>query len=118
MQFRLWFRSGRAQPRPGSLGRGMVRPFAFEAANEYSEQCRAGRIHQYRLQTRRNFPKRAMNIPTYEQWKRDTSLGITKPRSGVLKKLDDGIEKYNKAKSQDNLWAIKNALEDWKRSKG
>ena len=59
-----------------------------------------------------------MNIPTYEQWKRDTTLGITKPRSKVLQALDAAIEKYNKAKIQDNLWAIKNAFEDWKRSKG
>jgi hypothetical protein len=59
-----------------------------------------------------------MSIPTYEQWQRDTSLGITKPRSGLLKSLDAAIEKYNKAKTQDNLWAIKNAFEDWKRSKG
>ena len=59
-----------------------------------------------------------MNIPTYEQWKKDTTLGITKPRSKVLQALDAAIEKYNKAKNQDNLWAIKNAFEDWKRSKG
>jgi len=59
-----------------------------------------------------------MNIPTYDQWKKDTTLGITKPRSKALQALDAAIEKYNKAKTQDNLWAIKNALEDWKRSKG
>ncbi len=59
-----------------------------------------------------------MSIPTYEQWQRETNLGITKPRSGVLRALDAAIEKYNKVKSQDNLWAIKNAFEDWKRSKG
>lgn len=59
-----------------------------------------------------------MNIPTYDQWKKDTTLGITKPRSKVLQALDAAIDKYNKAKTQDNLWAIKNAFEDWKRSKG
>ena len=59
-----------------------------------------------------------MNIPTYDQWKKDTTLGITKPRSKVLQALDTAIEKYNKAKTQDNLWAIKNAFEEWKRSKG
>lgn len=59
-----------------------------------------------------------MNIPTYEQWKRDTSLGVLKPRSAVLQSLDASIDKYNKGKTQDNLWAIKNAFEDWKRSKG
>lgn len=59
-----------------------------------------------------------MNIPTYDQWKKDTTLGITKPRSKALQAMDAAIEKYNKAKNQDNLWAIKNAFEDWKRSKG
>ena len=59
-----------------------------------------------------------MNIPTYEQWKRDTSLGIMKPRSTQMQSLDSAIEKYNKTKNQDNLWAIKNAFEDWKQSKG
>lgn len=59
-----------------------------------------------------------MSIPTYEQWKRETSLGVLKPRSGVLQSLDAAIDKYNKAKNQDNLWAVKNAFEDWKRSKG
>ncbi len=59
-----------------------------------------------------------MSIPTFEQWKQETSLGILKPRSGLLVSLDAAIEKYNKAKTQDNLWAIRNAFEDWKRSKG
>lgn len=59
-----------------------------------------------------------MSIPTYEQWKKDTSLGILKPRSGLIQSLDSAIEKYNNAKTQENLWAIKNAFEDWRRSKG
>ena len=59
-----------------------------------------------------------MSIPTYEQWKQETSLGVLKPRSGVLLSLDAAIDKYNKAKTQDNLWAVKNAFESWKRSKG
>ena len=59
-----------------------------------------------------------MSIPTYEQWKQATSLGILKPRSAPLESLDAAIEKYNRARTQDNLWAIKNAFEDWKRSKG
>ena len=59
-----------------------------------------------------------MSIPTYEQWKRDTSLGLLKPRSATLQSLDAAIDKYNKARTQDNLWAIKNAFEDWKRAKG
>jgi hypothetical protein len=59
-----------------------------------------------------------MNIPTFEQWKRDTSLGILKPRSAVLQALDAAIDKYNRGRTPDNLWAIKNAFEDWKRSKG
>ena len=59
-----------------------------------------------------------MNIPATDQWKQDTSLGIMKPRSGQLKSLDAAIEKYNQSKTQDKLWAIKNAFEDWKKSKG
>ena len=59
-----------------------------------------------------------MSIPTYEQWKQATSLGVLKPRSAALQSLDAAIEKYNKARNQDNLWAIKNAFDDWKRSKG
>jgi len=59
-----------------------------------------------------------MTIPNYEQWKRETSLGILKPRSAVLQALDTAIDKYSRAKTQDNLWAIKNAFEDWKRAKG
>ena len=59
-----------------------------------------------------------MSIPTYEQWKQDTSMGVLKPRSGLLLSLDAAIDKYNKSKTQDNLWSIKNAFEDWKRSRG
>jgi hypothetical protein len=59
-----------------------------------------------------------MSIPTYDQWKQATSLGMLKPRSAVLQSLDAAIDKYNKSKTPDNLWAIKSAFEDWKRSKG
>ena len=58
------------------------------------------------------------NIPTYEKWKSDTSLGITKPRSSLMVALDKAIEQYNKSKNTDNLWAIKHAFEAWKASKG
>lgn len=59
-----------------------------------------------------------MNIPTYDQWKQSTSLGMMKPRSGLLLSLDQAIEKYNKSKTPENLWAIKHAFEAWKSSKG
>ena len=59
-----------------------------------------------------------LNIPLYEQWKKDTSLGFTQPRSSLMQALDKAIEQYNKVKNEDNQWAIKNAFESWKSSKG
>jgi hypothetical protein len=47
----------------------------------------------------------------------DTALGITKPRSSLLKALDGAIQQYDLQKNQQNLFKIKNAFEDWKRSK-
>ena len=48
----------------------------------------------------------------------DTGLGITKPRSTALKELDAAIEQYGRARTQDNLFKIRNAFEAWKRYKG
>lgn len=59
-----------------------------------------------------------MNIPTYDQWKLDTSAGITQPRSSLMVAIDEAIIAYNASKKTDNLWAIKHALEAWKSSKG
>ncbi len=58
-----------------------------------------------------------MSIPSSDQWKQDTYV-IMKPRSGPLQSLDAAIEKYNQTRTDKNLWQIKNAFEDWKRSKG
>jgi hypothetical protein len=57
-------------------------------------------------------------IPGYQQWMNETGLGITKPRSSLLKTLDATIQQYDLQKNQQNLFKIKNAFEDWKRSKG
>ncbi|HTW59891.1 MAG TPA: hypothetical protein VMD99_17315 [Terriglobales bacterium] len=57
-------------------------------------------------------------IPTYKQWVQDTSLNVLKPRSSQLKAVDTAIQQYETMKTQDNLFRIKNAFEDWKRFKG
>ncbi len=59
-----------------------------------------------------------MPIPSSQQWLNDTKLRITKPRSAQLQELDAAILKYERIKTPENLWAIKNAFDDWKRSKG
>lgn len=59
-----------------------------------------------------------MFLPAYQQWMNDTALGITKPRSTALKALDAAIQQYESKKTQENLFAVKNAFESWKRTKG
>jgi hypothetical protein len=59
-----------------------------------------------------------MSIPTYKQWTQDTTLNMLKPRSSQLKAVDTAIQQYETMKTPDNLFRIKNAFEDWKRSKG
>ena len=59
-----------------------------------------------------------VNIPKHQQWLTDTSLGVLRPRSGPLKAVDDAIREYERAATQPNLFKVKNAFEDWKRSKG
>ena len=59
-----------------------------------------------------------MLIPSSQQWLNDTALGILRPRSAQMKAIDEAIKRYEQAKTQENLWRIKNALEDWKRGKG
>jgi hypothetical protein len=58
-----------------------------------------------------------MSMPGYQQWMNETALGITKPRSSLLKALDAAIQQYELQKTQQNLFKVKNAFEDWKRSK-
>jgi hypothetical protein len=48
----------------------------------------------------------------------DTKLGVIRPRSSPLKAVDDAIQQYERLKNENNLFKIKNAFEDWKRSKG
>ena len=59
-----------------------------------------------------------VKIPKFQQWLADTALGVLRPRSGPMKALDEAIKQYEFAGSQENLFKVKNALEDWKRSKG
>ena len=59
-----------------------------------------------------------MLIPSSQQWLNDTALGVLRPRSAQMKAIDEAIKRYEQAKTQENLWKIKNALEDWKRGKG
>ena len=59
-----------------------------------------------------------MLIPSSQQWLNDTSLGVFRPRSAQMKAIDEAIKRYEHARTQENLWKIKNALEDWKRAKG
>ena len=59
-----------------------------------------------------------MPIPSHQQWMNDTKLGITKPRSSQLQAVDEAIRQYERSKSQENLWKIRNAFDDWKRAKG
>lgn len=59
-----------------------------------------------------------MPIPTFQSWLTETKLGVTKPRSAQLKAVDDAIQLYERVRSETNLFKIKNAFEDWKRSKG
>jgi hypothetical protein len=58
------------------------------------------------------------DIPKYQQWLTDTSLGVLRPRSGPLKAVDETIREYERAANQPNLFKVKNAFEDWKRFKG
>lgn len=59
-----------------------------------------------------------MPIPSFQTWMTETKLGVTRPRSSQLKEIDDAIQLYERTKNDANLFRIKNAYEDWKRSKG
>lgn len=52
-------------------------------------------------------------IPTLKDWKQQTELGITKPRSKLFKAIDDRIEAYNKNPSVENATQIRIALMRW-----
>lgn len=59
-----------------------------------------------------------MPIPSLQTWLTETKLGVLKPRSSQLKAVDDALQQYERARNENNLFKIKNAFEDWKRSKG
>lgn len=59
-----------------------------------------------------------MPIPTLQTWLTETKLGTLKPRSSQLKAVDDAIQQYEQQRTENNLFKIKNAFEDWKRFKG
>ncbi len=52
-------------------------------------------------------------IPTLKDWKQQTELGITKPRSKLFKLIDDAIEAYNKAPSVEKATQIRIAMMRW-----
>jgi len=57
-------------------------------------------------------------FPTYEEWMKATALGITKPRSDKLKKIDQALKDYTSTKSDPSLSNLRKALADWKMWKG
>jgi len=59
-----------------------------------------------------------MAIPKHQVWMQNTTLGVLRPRSTPLKAVDDAILQYERGPTQQALFRIKNAFEDWKRSKG
>lgn len=80
-------------PLPGQkhpLGKGLVKPPSYSASG----------------------------IPSYDEWMQKTKLGVMKPRSTQLKKVDDAIKAYSKAPSHITQKAIRLAMADWIRSKG
>lgn len=59
-----------------------------------------------------------MPIPSHQSWLTETKLGAMKPRSSQLKAVDDALQQYERVRNENNLFRIKHAFEDWKRSKG
>lgn len=59
-----------------------------------------------------------MPLPNLQTWLNETKLGVIRPRSSQLKAVDDALQQYERARNDTNLFKIKNAFEDWKRSKG
>ena len=54
-------------------------------------------------------------ISTYEQLQ-DTEWNVFKPRSSALKAVDQAILQYERSRSDTDLWRIRTASDDWKRS--
>ncbi len=57
-------------------------------------------------------------IPTLQDWKAQTELGITKPRSKLFKAIDDRIEEYNKTPTPEKATQIRIALTRWMQNEG
>ncbi len=53
------------------------------------------------------------DIPTFDQWMKDT-YSLTSPRSEFLKKLDEALRIYDKARSPQNKEALKTAMDRWR----
>ncbi|HEV7915075.1 MAG TPA: hypothetical protein VGP22_15015, partial [Albitalea sp.] len=59
-----------------------------------------------------------MPIPKHQAWMQATTLGVLRPRSTQLKAVDQALLQYETAPTQQNLFRVRNAFEDWKRFKG
>jgi len=57
-------------------------------------------------------------IPSYDEWMKGTALGLTKPRSDRLKKIDTALKDYTAAKSDPRLITLRKAFHDWAMWKG
>lgn len=53
------------------------------------------------------------NIPSYEEWLKQT-YSLTSPRSDFLKKVDEALKLYSTAKTPGNREALKTALDRWR----
>jgi len=57
-------------------------------------------------------------FPSYDEWMKGTALGLTKPRSDKLKKIDQALKDYNTSKSAPALSTLRKAFLDWAMWKG
>ena len=55
---------------------------------------------------------------TYDQLMRGTRLGLTKPRSPKLTKVDLALEQYDLLRTQKQLSYLRRCFNTWKLSKG
>lgn len=59
-----------------------------------------------------------MSFISYNQWMTGTKLGLTKPRSAKLKKVDIALEQYDLLRTQKQVSHLRTAFNTWKLSKG
>ena len=55
---------------------------------------------------------------SYNQWMKGTKLGLTKPRSTKLKKVDLALEQYDLLRTQKQVSFLRKEFNTWKLSKG